>query len=157
LLLLPCELFPLPHVLAFMKLLVCLLLGILPVLAAPADLAGFWKLNLIRGGEEVSPARVELKVNVNKVTGTLNEISLEGTAEGDSLKLTATRPNGGSFGVLEGRLVGSDLKGTVRINDETVDWIMRRINTNTPPPQTRTFEPTEFHRLFSGTIPPALH
>jgi len=24
-------------------------------------------------------------------------------------------------------------------------------------PQTRTFEATEFHRLFSGNIPPALH
>jgi acetamidase/formamidase len=33
---------------------------------------------------------------------------------------------------------------------------MRRVVTTTPPPQTRTFEPTAFHRLFSGTIPPAL-
>src|SRR5262245_4752544 len=140
-----------------MRLLVCLLLGMIPAAAAAADLAGAWRLHLIRNDEEFAPARVELKVHGEKVSGTLNELKLQGTVQGDTVKLTATRPNGDQFGVLEGRLEGNDLKGTIRVNNENLGWIMRRINTTTPPPQTRTFEPTVFHRLFSGTIPPALH
>lgn len=139
-----------------MKLIAYLVLGSIPLLAAPADFAGSWRLNVIRFGEETAPARVELKVDGEKVTGTLNELKVEGTVQGDNLKLTATRPNGDQFGVFEGRLVGSDVKGTGRANNETLDWIMRRVVTTTPPPQTRTLEPTAFHRLFSGTIPPAL-
>ena len=125
-------------------------------MASAADVSGFWMLHLIRGTEEFAPARVELKLEGNKVSGTLNELKLEGTTQGDAVKIAATRPNGDTFGVLEGRLEGNDLKGTVVVNNDNLGWIMRRINTTTAPPQTRTFEPKEFHRLFSGTIPPAL-
>jgi acetamidase/formamidase len=141
-----------------MKLLVSLCAAATLALAAPADIAGSWILHIVAFGEETAPARVELKVEGNKLTGTLNELKLEGTVDGDSLKFTATRPNGAEFGVLEGRLTGGELKGTVKMGDETREWVARRV----PPPsnaapQTRTFEPTQFHRYFSGTIAPAMH
>ncbi len=125
---------------------------------APADIAGSWILHLVAFGEETSPARVELKVDGDRVTGTLNELKLEGTLEGGVLKLKATRPNGSEFGVLEGRLSGTELRGTVHQPDETLEWVARRVPAGgLAAPQTRTFEPTEFHRYFSGTIAPALH
>ena len=140
-----------------MKALVGLLLAAVAAFPAPGDLAGSWRLNLIQFGEEVAPARVELKVDGNKITGTINELKIEGTAQGDEVKLIATRPDGNQFGVLEGRLTGNEIKGTLRRQDEVTDWIARRVVIPSAAAQTRTFEPTVFHRLFSGTIPPALH
>ena len=69
-----------------MKRLACLLALALSVWAAPADIAGQWILHLVAFGEETSPARVELKIDGAKVTGTLNELKLEGTFEGDVQK-----------------------------------------------------------------------
>src|SRR6202011_1623020 len=92
------------------------------------------------------------------LTGTLNELKLEGTVKGDTVSIKAIRPNGEPFGTLEGRMVGPELKGTVRMGEETIDWVARRVPaTTTQAPQTRTFQPTQFHRYFSGAIPPALH
>lgn len=141
-----------------MKALVCLLASQAIAWGAPADIAGSWILHLVQGGEETNPARVDLHAAGDKITGTLNELKLEGAFAGDLLKLTATRPNGTQFGVLEGRLSGADLRGTAKVGDDTVDWVMRRIPPpSSAPPQTRTFEPAQFHRYFSGTIAPALH
>lgn len=141
-----------------MKRLACLLALALSVWAAPADIAGQWILHLVAFGEETSPARVELKIDGAKVTGTLNELKLEGTFEGDVLKVRATRPNGELFAVLEGRLSGSELRGTAQRENETLQWVARRIPpASSAAPQTRTFEPAAFHRYFSGTIAPALH
>jgi acetamidase/formamidase len=138
-----------------MKPFFCFVLLTSTVLAA--DIAGSWRLAMIRFGEEVNPARVELKVDGNKITGTLNELKLEGALEGQGFKLTATRPNGNSFATLDGRLVGAELRGTAYMGNENVEWVARRVVTSNAAPQTRTFEPTVFQRLFSGTIPPVLH
>ncbi|HEY1342982.1 MAG TPA: acetamidase/formamidase family protein [Bryobacteraceae bacterium] len=133
--------------------------AVLFLLAAPvfaADISGSWRLAMIRFGEEVNPARVELKVEGDKVTGSLNELKLEGTAKGDTFELKATRPNGNPFATLDGRVAGAELRGTAHMGDESVEWVARRVARAGAAPQTRTFEPTVFHRLFSGTIAPAL-
>jgi amidase len=141
-----------------MKAFVCLLVFAAVACGAPADIAGSWILHLVTAGEETSPARVELKADGDKVTGTLNELKLEGTIEGDVLKVKATRPNGNEFGVLEGRVSGNEIRGTVQMQNETMQWVARRVPpASSGPPQTHTFEPTEFHRYFSGTIAPAMH
>ena len=60
--------------------------------------------------------------------------------------------------MLEGRLSGSELRGTAQRENETLQWVARRIPpASSAAPQTRTFEPAAFHRYFSGTIAPALH
>lgn len=139
-----------------MKLFVCLLASAALVLGAPADIAGSWVLHLVQFGEETSPARVELVINGDKVTGTLNELKLDGTWQNDVLKVRATRPSGDEFGVLEGRLSGAELRGTAQ--EGKLTWVARRAPpASSAPPQTRTFEPTEFHRYFSGAIAPVLH
>ena len=139
-----------------MKKLPLLLFAFSPTLIA-ADIAGSWVFNFVSFGEEVAPARVELKVEGDKLTGNLNEIKIEGTVQDSSLKFTATRPNGSQFGTFEGHVNGNELTGTARIGDEDRQWVARRVTLPTASPQTRTFKGTAFHRLFSGTIPPALH
>ncbi len=124
-----------------------------------ADLNGNWILHLIIGGEEAAQARVELKIDGSgKLSGSLNELTLSGTPTGGTLKFLAKRLNGDEFGAFEGQLQGEDLRGSVkRQGDDEMKWVARR-----PPalskaaPQTRVFEPTEFHRQFAGTIAPAL-
>jgi acetamidase/formamidase len=128
-------------------------------IACAADVGGQWQLHLVMNGEEVAPARVEFKVDGTKLTGTLNELKLEGTVEGDVLRFTAMRPNGNTFGRLEGRVNGDRIDGTVHIESEKndVQWVARRIVRSTTAPRTHAFEPTKFQRYFSGTIEPVLH
>lgn len=139
-----------------MKRLVLLLLCLASAVAA-ADLAGSWRFALVGFGEEIAQASLEFKVQGDKVTGNLNEINLAGTFRDGVLHFTGTRPNGEEFGKFEGKFKGDELTGTVRMGTEDRPWVARRRVVPTAAPQTRTFEPTKFHRFFSGTIPPVLH
>ena len=138
-----------------MKLLVCLLAAALG--ASAADLSGSWIFYLVQFGEENSPARVELKTDGSKLTGTLNELKLDGSVNGDAVEFKAMRPNGAEFGSFTGKVSGADLRGTAHVRDENVEWVARRVNTAKATPQTREFKPTQFHRYFSGTIAPVMH
>ena len=128
----------------------------MPALAFAADVSGSWELVLIRFGDEFAAARVNLKSEGSKVTGTLNELKIEGTSDGDRVSLTATRPNGQPFGKLEGKITGDEINGTVKQGDEEFGWKARRAALTGGAPQTHTFEPTKFHRVFSGDIAPVL-
>ncbi|MGJ5817531.1 acetamidase/formamidase family protein [Paludibaculum fermentans] len=128
----------------------------LPVVAFAADVSGRWNLHLVRFGEIASSARVELKADGTKVTGTLNELKLDGTFEGDHLRLTATRPDGSNWGAFDGRLQGDDIAGTVKQGNDEFNWKARRDSATAGAPKTHTFEPKVFYRNFSGAIPPAL-
>src|SRR5579864_4040351 len=120
----------------------------LPLLGAAADVTGSWNLKLIRFGEEFAAARVELKVDGSKLTGTLNELKLDGTFQNDTVTFVATRPNGDEFGKLEGRVQGDEITGTVKQGDDEFIWKASRAKA-VEPPQTRTFEPVKFYRVFS--------
>jgi len=136
---------------------VTLLLFSFAAALSSADIAGSWRFYFVSFGEETSPARLEIKVQGEKLTGTLNEIQIEGTVKDDTFQFTGKRPNGDEFGKLEGHVKGDELAGTAHMGDDERPWIARRVITSTVAPQTRTFEPSQFHRFFSGTIPPALH
>jgi amidase len=138
-----------------MRIVYVLLLAAAAVHAA--DVTGAWRFNFVSFGEEVAPARLEFKVNGDKLTGNLNEIKLEGTIHNDAIQFTGVRPNGDQFGTFEGRLNSAELTGSARMGNEDRSWVARRVTVPAGPPQTRTFEATQFHRFFSGTIPPALH
>jgi len=122
-----------------------------------ADVSGSWHFMLERFGEQFADARVKLNTNGAKVTGTLNELKLEGTVKDDTLKITATRPNGQSWGTLEGRVDGDRIAGTVKRGDDQFDFSATRLRpAEGGSPQTHTFEPVKFHRVFSGAIEPAM-
>ena len=134
-----------------------MLLLFLPVFAWAADVTGRWNLHLVRFGEEFAAARVELKTEGSKLTGTLNELKLEGTVDGDRLHITATRPDGKEWGKFEGRVQGDAIDGTVKQAEDEFAWKARREKDSAAGPKTHVFEPTAFHRVFSGAIAPALH
>jgi acetamidase/formamidase len=134
-----------------------LLLVCLPLYAFAADVAGPWSLHLIRFGEDFAVVRVELKTEGARVTGALNELKLEGTVEGDLLHITLTRPNGDAWGKLEGRVQGDSIVGTGHQGDEEFTWRANRTMPAGTSPRTHVFEPTTFHRAFSGAIAPVLH
>jgi amidase len=124
---------------------------------AAADLSGEWEFAGKHLGD-VSYARVNLKVEGGKLTGNLNELKLEGTVEGDSLKFSAKRPNGDAFGDFTGKAHGDGIEGTaVWSGDRKVTWSATRAAIPPDAPRTHDFEPTEFHRVFSDAIPPVLH
>jgi acetamidase/formamidase len=133
-----------------------MLLALAPLCAFSADLTGAWNFHLVRFGEEFAAARVELKSEGSKVTGTLNELKLEGTSDGDQLHITLTRPNNAEWGKLEGRIEGDRMSGTVKQGSDEFAWNARRILAINAAPRTHVFEPTVFHRQFSGGITPAL-
>jgi amidase len=139
-----------------MQKLVLLLLALAVALVA-ADLDGQWRVSVINFGEEVFSAKLELKIEGEKVSGKLNDLKLEGTAQEGVLKFKVTESNGEEFATFEGRLNGNELTGTAFHQKDDFQWVARRAVLPTAAPQTRTFEPTAFHRFFSGTIPPALH
>lgn len=130
---------------------------VLSAASLAADVTGLWRLNLVRGADEFAPATLELKTNGSQLTGTLNELKVEGSVAGNNLTFTAVRPNGDVFGKLEGKLDGDIIKGEVEANGDKLNWIARRSKPVTNDhPQTYTFEPEQFHRVFSGTIAPVL-
>lgn len=128
----------------------------MPLLVHAADVSGNWSLRLVRFGEEFGSARVELKSEGGKVTGTLNELKLEGTTDGDQVKITAWRPDGKEWGKFEGRVQGDEIAGTVKQPEDEFAWKARRDRAASGAPKTHTFEPVAFHRVFSGAIAPVL-
>jgi len=132
------------------------LLLFLPLFASAADIAGEWNLHLVRFGEEVAPARVNFKTDGTNLTGTLNELKLAGTIEGDRLHITATRPDGKEWGTFEGQVQGDDITGTVRQDGDEFAWKAHRAAIVHAVPAAHTFEPTAFHRMFSGSIAPVM-
>ena len=127
-----------------------------PVLAFSADITGQWNFHLVRFGEEFGAARVELKSDGTKLSGTLNELTLEGTVDSDRVRITALR-SGKEWGKLEGQVNGDQMQGTIKQGTDEFAWKAIRVKESTAPPQTHVFEPTQFHRAFSGAIAPVLH
>jgi acetamidase/formamidase len=121
-----------------------------------ADLSGTWVFRLISFGEE-NVTRLVLQVSGETVTGQLSDdVKIEGSLSGGALKLTGTR-NGRPFATIDGTVSGDELSGTLRRPAPAgeAEWRARRMP-KPEPPQTRTFEPTVFHRFFSSAIAPAL-
>ena len=124
--------------------------------ASAADVSGQWNLRLFRFGDEFAAARVELKADGTKVSGTLNELKLEGSITGNQLRITGIRPNGEEWGKLEGRVQGDEISGKVIQLKDEFEWKALRAKAISAVPKTHAFEPTQFHRAFSGAIAPAL-
>lgn len=102
--------------------------------------------------------RVTFQTAGDKFTGSLNELKLEGTVKGSAIEFTAHRPDGELFGTFHGVIEGDSLSGdAVWFEKEKVAWNARRPAPKPAAPQVHDFVPTEFHRQFSGAIPPVMH
>jgi amidase len=132
---------------------------LLASVARAADVSGDWEFTT-KVFDDANYARVAFKVDGEKLSGTINELKLEGTIKGDELTFTATRPNGQRFGEYKGRLNADELRGTVSgpgVTNGNTTWIGKRAKKAPAQPKTHDFEPTAFHRVFSDAIPPGLH
>ena len=125
--------------------------------ASAADVSGQWEVTA-QLLNDVNHARATFTVSGEKLTGTLNELTLEGTVAGDEVSFVATRPTGERFGAFKGRLNGNEIRGTASWPGFTteVGWVARRARQKPAKPQVHHFEPQEFHRVFSDAIPPVL-
>jgi amidase len=122
-----------------------------------ADISGDWEFAGKYLGD-TNYARINLKVEGDKLTGSMNELKLDGALHGNELSFTTKRPNGEFFGDFKGSLQGDRLEGTaVWTDDRKISWTAKRPVPPPAAPHTHDFEPTEFHRVFSDAIPPVLH
>lgn len=124
------------------------------------NVTGEWNFQLFQFGDESARALLVLKADGEKVSGTLNELKLEGTVRGDSLILEAIRPDGKPFGELRAEISGESITGQMKCSpreDTMCEWKATRIDTAAHKPHTYVFAPTHYVRLFSGSEKPVLH
>ena len=133
-----------------------MLLLIVPLCVSAANVSGQWTLSLIRFGEAFTSARFELKPDGTKLSGTLNELKLEGSINGGHVRITGIRPNGEEWGKFDGQMQGDNIAGKVKQKEDEFEWTARRVVAIIAAPKTHSFAPTQFHRAFSGAIAPAL-
>ena len=132
---------------------------LLASVAQAADVSGDWELTT-KVFDDFNYSRVALKVDGEKLSGTLNDMKVEGTVKGDDVTFTATRPNGQRFGDFKARVSGDELTGTVSgpaVSNGTTTFTGKRARKSSGQPKTHDFEPTAFHRVFSDAIAPVLH
>jgi acetamidase/formamidase len=136
--------------------------GLCSLLLAPrmivaADISGEWEF-ASKYFDDVSHARITLKIDGEKLSGNLNELKLEGTLKDDELKFSANRPNGEHFGDAVGKVQGDRIEGTGEWpGGRKVTWTAKRAAIPPKTSRVHDFEPTQFYRLFSDAIPPVLH
>src|SRR6266436_2536976 len=99
--------------------LVCLIaLSLTPGVFA-ATLDGVWELTITRFGYP-SYRRATLESKGDRLTGKSGDLTIEGTAHGDSVALTASSKDGKPFGEFKGTMIEGVLVGTARVRDEAV-------------------------------------
>ena len=134
-----------------------------PPQAAPADLSGEWELTTNVFGNPLAE-RLTLTVENGKITGKSSGKDVTGTVEGDHVRFES-KDQDGTKNVYDGRLKDGKLSGTLTVSEEpwgetpAMTWTARKMTDAGKPaaPRTLDFEPKEFHRVFSSTIPPVLH
>ena len=136
---------------------------LLPVLLLLASLvraqspAGKWISNLKFFGDN-NYDRLELALDGTKLTGKLDGDAFVGTFKNGHIE-GIVKANPKEIIQLEGRVVGDRIEGTAIIIESKLDfkWEARReAPKSSAPARTHTFEPTQFHHHFSGSIEPAL-
>jgi acetamidase/formamidase len=123
--------------------------------AAP-DLSGNWVAEFVPVGTsngEIDYFRFTLQQTGNTLTGTWRTASVTGSINNGKIDLRlSTVPDNTYSAVLK----SGEMVGTARVPRGELKWRAYRETSATLPPQTHDFKPTQFHRLFSGTIAPAL-
>ncbi|MBZ5596098.1 MAG: acetamidase/formamidase family protein [Acidobacteriia bacterium] len=125
--------------------------------AFAAGLEGVWEVTITRFGEP-SYRRATIKASGDKLSGQLDEMTLEGTAHGEAVAFTVREKDGKVIGDFKGTAIEGVLVGTAKVNDEAVSWTAQHLAERpVGGPQAHRFFPRTFHREFSSTIAPAMH
>jgi amidase len=120
--------------------------------------AGNWVSNL-KYFENDDYDRLRLELNETKLTGKLGDDPFDGSFRNGRIEGTVkTGPK--ETIKLAGVLNGDRIEGTATLVEEKLDlkWeAYRERPKSTAPPQTHTFEPTQFEHYFSHAVQPVLH
>jgi acetamidase/formamidase len=122
----------------------------------PADLDGEWVVALERYGE-TDYRRMTLRAVADRVTGLFGRLECEGVIREGKIELHRAGEHGPTMS-LTGAVDRNGMAGDFSIRTMKGKWKATRIPVR-PPTASRVhvFEPKEFHRVFSGAIPPVLH
>jgi acetamidase/formamidase len=122
----------------------------------PADLAGDWILSIQLYGE-TDYQRMTVVAMGQRLTAQAWGFTLEGGLRDGKLEFHRTG-NDGPTVTMTGTARRDGMSGDVSIDSLTGNWSAGRIPVRPPlAPLEHLFEPTAFHRVFSGAIPPVLH
>ena len=132
-----------------------------------ADLTGDWIAEVIAKGNEPQYARVQFHAEGNGLSGTWDQLSVEGSFRGDNFSISLKR-NGASMGSLTGTGASDSIAGEGQMvatgrgggagQMNRVTWKLTR--PARPPegkPRTIDFDPPVFHGYYSASITPVLH
>ena len=136
--------------------------------APGANLTGEWELTTLFFGVPLAE-RLTLKVEKGKLTGSVRHrgksMPVSGRFDGEAVSFEY-KGDDGSRNLYEGRIQGAELAGRYTATGgeswgETppAEWRARRAaaaSDKPAAPRTLDFEPTEFSRVFSATVPPVM-
>ncbi len=125
------------------------------VAAPAATLDGVWGVTITRFGVP-QYQRVTLHTSGEKLTGESGDMTIEGTAQSDTVTFTVRRKDGKQHGEFKGTMLEGVLIGTATMGDEAVSWTAQRLVKPGGKPEAHRFVARTFHREFSSEIEPAL-
>lgn len=123
--------------------------------AKDADLSGEWIL-IEQFKDEIHAHRMNLQLDGNKITGRSGSSKIEGDITNSVVTLKWLGAVGRVDATYTGRAQDGVIKGDGVWFDQKLQWNARRPAVRSGTPRTHAFAPTEFHRVFSWNIPPAL-
>jgi acetamidase/formamidase len=126
--------------------------------AAASIFSGTWEVSWVRLGETNS-ARMQLEQTSGKINGKgFNGTALEGTATDDSLEIRLLgEDKTKTEATLIGKLSEGKILGNLKQEKDEFPLVARRaLQRPKDAPKRHEFTPTQFHRYFSASIPPAL-
>ena len=130
--------------------------------AQTTDISGLWEVSTVLFGETWRVERFTLQVTGERATGfAINgsgrKLSLEGKVVGEKIEFELRSPDDTDAVAYVGTIHNGTMSGTVSISGQQYEWTARRAATRpSDAPRLHHFVPKEFHRVFSGAIPPVL-
>ena len=122
----------------------------------PADLAGEWILASELYGE-TNYRRMTVEAEGDRVTFKAWGLNLEGRVRDGKVELKRSGKDGPPAR-MSGTVERDGMSGEFSIEDFKGTWKATRVPIRPPnAPRQHVFEPSAFHRVFSGAIPPVLH
>jgi amidase len=140
--------------------LIPVLVTLTQTLAAPiagSDISGTWQLTVV-GPNGTNFERIQLKADGDKISGKHGQSgNLEGTLKADKLEIKEFGDDKKLRTEFSGNVQGDTFSGIVKLGAMEFNCSARRqLSRPSGSPTRHNFEPTKFHRHFSGAIPPAL-
>ena len=140
-----------------------------PLSLCAADISGNWISEISTGFGESQYARVALRADGGKLSGSWGVLKIEGVISGSKLSIFLSQADGRSAGALSGTIGGPDLsgEGTFSVQrggggrgaGEPAKVVWKLTREPQPPPggsKTWEFEPKVFYSYYSAANPPAL-